>query len=119
MNSRGIGLRRRIRHKTTTLEVYVCTFLCVDWQVRPGSRVLDPFCGSLSLLLPAAFMGAVTWGSDVAGPVAAASCVETAEPSLREGLEGINRDFESLGLRPPTLAMADVADAESPFRRSK
>ncbi|CAN0544464.1 unnamed protein product, partial [Ectocarpus sp. 8 AP-2014] len=33
-------------------------------KVRPGSRVLDPFCGSCSLLLPAAHMGAKTWGSD-------------------------------------------------------
>lgn len=42
-------------------------------QVQSRSRVLDPFCGSCSLLLPAAKLGASTWGADVAGPAVAAS----------------------------------------------
>ena len=34
-------------------------------RVRPGSLVLDPFCGSGSLLLTAASLGASVVGADI------------------------------------------------------
>lgn len=97
-------------------------------KVRAGSRVLDPFCGSCSLLLPAAHMGAQTWGSDVSGPATASEEAGTlvggdtgADGGLRqadlEGLEQIYQDFHALGVVAPTLVAADVGDDESPVRR--
>lgn len=84
-------------------------------------------------------MGAETWGADVAGPAAAACDVETAAitsrhaqnegesgtnggttqtlESDRQRLEGVCADFGALGLAPPKLAKADVADEESRVRR--
>lgn len=89
-------------------------------------------------------MGAKTWGSDVSGPAtvaAAASPDEKASAARgeerhgvigrkesgggqalqadREGLEGICEDFGALGLVPPTLVAADVADEKSLVRRAQ
>lgn len=89
-------------------------------------------------------MGAKTWGADVSGPatvVAAAALDEEAYIAVgegrhddmerresgrwqalqadQEGLEGICKDFGALGLTPPTLVAADVADEESLVRRSQ
>ncbi|CAN0422003.1 unnamed protein product [Ectocarpus fasciculatus] len=96
--------------------------------VRSGSRVLDPFCGSCSLLLPAAHIGAQTWGRDVSGPPTASE--ETGalvggdtggdggvRQADRDGLEQMNQDFQALGVVAPTLVAEDVGDEESPVRR--
>lgn len=89
-------------------------------------------------------MGAKTWGSDVSGPATVAGVASPDEKSStalgegrsgdmgrkeseraqalqadREGLEGIREDFGALGLVPPTLVAADVADEESLVRRAQ
>lgn len=89
-------------------------------------------------------MGAITWGSDVSGPATVvAPAAPDGEASIalgegqhgdmerkesgrwqalqadREGLEGIREDFGALGLVPPTLVAADVADEESLVRRAQ
>ncbi|CAM9394937.1 unnamed protein product, partial [Hapterophycus canaliculatus] len=128
-----LALKRRLCRGPTAIEPEVALVMANFAKVRPGSLVLDPFCGSCSLLLPAANMGAKTWGSDVRGPATAASgetlkClgIETAgrgraEVPLqadRDDLEKIHRDYRELGLVPPTLGAADVRDEKSFIRKA-
>ncbi|CAN0116693.1 unnamed protein product [Ectocarpus fasciculatus] len=67
----ALALNRRRRRGPTAIEPEVALIMANLAKVRSSSRVLDPFCGSCSLLLPAAHMGAQTWGSDVRGPATA------------------------------------------------
>jgi len=53
-------LRRLAHTKLFNLKSVV-----VDWQVRQGRMVLDPFVGTGSLLVAAAAVGAVTVGADI------------------------------------------------------
>ena len=69
-------------------------FLMGNWaRVRPGSRVLDPTCGSCGLLLAAAALGA----TELTGVDRNASA-----------FDGVAADFTRLGLPPPRLATGDV-----------
>lgn len=113
-------------------------------QVRAGSLVLDPFCGSCSLLLPAATLGARTWGADIAGPAVAASVLQRTGggavgkgapahgngqhgrveleklcDASQDSLEDLYEDFRRLSLLAPKLAMADIGDEQSPIRQSE
>ncbi|CAM9695881.1 unnamed protein product, partial [Ectocarpus sp. 13 AM-2016] len=124
----ALALNRRRCRGPTAIEPEVALIMANLAKVRPGSRVLDPFCGSCSLLLPAAHMGAKTWGSDVSGPATASEDAGAlvggdtdAEGGVREAdredLEQIYQDFQALGVAAPTLVGADVGDEESPVRR--
>eukprot|EP00903_Cladosiphon_okamuranus_P011379 g10724.t2 len=139
-----LALNRRRCRGPTAIEPEVALVMANLAKVRPGSRVLDPFCGLCSLLLPAANMGAETFGSDVSGPATAADRLHApdhatqatavrgrqegeqdggAADSLpqagREDLENLLRDFGALGLAPPTLVAADVGDERSRIRRPR
>ncbi|CAM9997330.1 unnamed protein product [Ectocarpus fasciculatus] len=126
----ALALNRRKCLGPTAIEPEVALIMANLAKVRSGSRVLDPFCGSCSLLLPAAHMGARTWGSDVSGPATASE--ETGAlvggdtggdagvlQADREGLEQMNQDFQALGVVAPTLVAADVGDEESPVWRTE
>ena len=65
-------------------------------RVGAGTLVLDPFCGSGSLLLSSAHFGAATVGLDI------------SEAELSGG--GVERNFAQRGLPPPELLLtADAA----------
>ncbi|CAM9113092.1 unnamed protein product [Scytosiphon promiscuus] len=128
-----LALKQRRCRGPTAIEPEVALVMANLAKVRPESKVLDPFCGSCSLLLPAASMGAKTWGSDVRGPATAAvwdnaDCLEMGtvrgvtnkiplQPD-RKDLGKIYRDYEALGLAPPTLGAADVRDQKSFVRKA-
>ncbi|CAM9189473.1 unnamed protein product [Discosporangium mesarthrocarpum] len=139
-----LALHNRRCKGPTAIEPEVALVMANLAKVRQGSLVLDPFCGSCSLLLPAAYLGARTVGSDISGPAAAASKQDgkpvvdsgelgsAAQVMSRENgvgdvsdaeakeLELLHSDFESLGLALPELVMADIGDntGTSPIRRS-
>ncbi len=52
---------RRLAHT----KLFNLKSVVVDWQVRQGRMVLDPFVGTGSLLVAAAAVGAVTVGADI------------------------------------------------------
>lgn len=68
--------------------------------IRPGDRVVDPFCGTGGLLIEAALLGAHVWGADRAP----------------EMIRGADRNLAHLGLVPERLTAldAEVAAAELP-----
>eukprot|EP00752_Nemacystus_decipiens_P005917 g5347.t1 len=139
-----LALNQRRCRGPTAIEPEVALVMANLAKVRPGSRVLDPFCGSCSLLLPAANMGAEIFGSDVSGPATAADPLDRLgvanQGAMRQGgqkgehrggagdallqtdredLEKLFRDFGALGLAPPTLLAADVGDETSRVRRPR
>ncbi|CAM9132315.1 unnamed protein product [Choristocarpus tenellus] len=128
----------------TAIEAEISLIMANLARVQPGSLVYDPFCGSCSLLLPAAYMGALTVGSDIAGPASVTSVssemrmlkgpdLSRHEPTSVPGdllgvdakqkgvnrdthdLWAIHRDFRRLDLVAPRLMKADIADKDSPL----
>jgi len=77
--------------------------------VKPGMRVLDPFCGSGTVLLEAMAAGGNAWGVDLhplAIRIAALRCTRTSEAERAELLAAIDAVSEtSLGL---VRARADI-----------
>ena len=93
------GLPRRHHLSRTSLPADLAFLMANQAHVGAGSLVLDPFCGSGSLLLSAAHFGAATVGLDIS----------EAELSAN-GTANIGRNFEERGLPPPELLLtADAA----------
>ncbi len=56
--------RRPFRHPSTMLPKLARCMVNLA-RIKPGSRVLDPFCGSGSILMEASAMGCRVYGSDI------------------------------------------------------
>lgn len=76
---------------TTTMDALISHITANAVHIMPGDRVLDPFCGTGSLLLPCAYLGADVVGSDIDG-----DCLGALE---REALPASNRSKNSNFIR--------------------
>mmetsp|Transcript_11129 Transcript_11129/g.17598 ORF Transcript_11129/g.17598 Transcript_11129/m.17598 type:complete len:545 (-) Transcript_11129:119-1753(-) len=83
-------------------------------QIVPGSSVLDPFCGSCSLLLAAAALGAEsTTGLDIDANVLEGrrSSRQRDSDCDEDGEElSIEENFKELGLKPPRIHVGSAFD---------
>lgn len=88
----------------TTLPPDLAYLMAIQARVRPGSLVLDPFCGTCSTLLSCAALGAATVGVEVDTRVL---------HGFVDGRPGIARNFAEAGLDPPErLVHADMAQLD-------
>ena len=90
----------------TTLPPDLAYLMAVQAGVRGGSVVLDPFCGTASILMSCAVLGATTTaGVDIDAAV--------LNGRIEGGRAGIAANFEAAGLYPPsTLIVGDMADID-------
>ena len=90
----------------TTLPPDLAYLMAMQARVAPGDIVLDPFCGTASVLMACATLGATkTVGVDVDASVILGE---------HEGRNGIERNFEEAGLcPPPDLIVGDMADIDT------
>lgn len=61
-----LDLRTRPFIGSTAMKPINAHIACVAAKIAPGDVVLDPFCGTASVLLSAAYLGAYVVGSDIA-----------------------------------------------------
>jgi tRNA G10 N-methylase Trm11 len=123
---RALDLRKRAFLSTSSTPARRALLLCnlaLAGAPRSGARLLDPYCGSGSLLLAAAALGAWTVGSDLDGRVVSDSRAPvrlqaTADRPGR-GVEAVRlRDnFDEAGLpQPLALLTLDVGAPEAAAR---
>ncbi|KAA8498219.1 tRNA (guanine(10)-N2)-methyltransferase-like [Porphyridium purpureum] len=92
-----LALKDRPFCAPTTMEPELALLMASLALASPGKTVLDPFCGSCSLLLAASVQGAeYVVGVDV-------ECGTS-------NVQGVVANFEQLGLRAPLLYEANVLD---------
>ena len=75
---------------------------CYSWQVKPGHLVFDPFCGTASLLVSAAALGARTMGSDIDMLV-----LKGMLRGNRKKDGNVFTNFAHYGLQPPEIIRFD------------
>uniref|UniRef100_A0A0G4HHF0 Ribosomal RNA large subunit methyltransferase K/L-like methyltransferase domain-containing protein n=1 Tax=Chromera velia CCMP2878 TaxID=1169474 RepID=A0A0G4HHF0_9ALVE len=95
------NLRSRPYVSLTTMNPDVSFLMANLGGVVRGNRVLDPFCGSCSLLLPCAYFGAETFGLDADDSVllGLASARRDQQKQIREAQEkGMRGSASSIGL---------------------
>lgn len=80
--------------------------------VKPGQLVLDPFCGTGGLLLPAAHFGAFVLGTEINYQIARAKGTSSrqGEGDLKTGYHSIKANFEQYNLNGQFLSVL-LADA--------
>ena len=98
------SLSRRPYLGRTTLPPSLALLMANQAQVRDGSLVLDPYCGTASTLLSCAARGARTVGVEIDARVLEGG----------EGGCGIATNFKAAGLSPPeTLLLGDAGQIGS------
>ena len=91
----------------TTLPPDLAYLMAVQAHVLPGSLVLDPFCGTASILMSCASLGAATVGVEVDERVL------HGEAEGDGGRPGILANFEQVGLpAPEALVLGDMGQLE-------
>ena len=85
----------------TSLPPEYAHLMAVEARVLPGTKVLDPFCGTASILMSCAALGAETIGVEVDARVLDGTV---------DGQHGISANFDAAGLtRPAQLVLGDMA----------
>ncbi|OLP81520.1 tRNA (guanine(10)-N2)-methyltransferase, partial [Symbiodinium microadriaticum] len=100
-------LNKRPYVSTSTLKPDLAFLMAHLARAREGASVIDPVCGSGSLLLAAAALGARTVGVDA--NEAALSGQRSARPRTDGEAPVIADNFLALGLPPPELCCAKAA----------
>ena len=99
-----LSLSERSYLGRTTLPPDLAYLMAVQARCVPGSIVLDPFCGSCSILMSCAVLGATTVGIDVDAEVLHGTV---------DGQPGIELNFRQADLEPPAkLFLGDMAEIE-------
>ena len=76
-------------------------------RLRRSGTVLDPFCGSGSLLIPAAHIGALAFGADVNRSHLVQQGQDEPE-GRQEPSRSVAANFRRLGLPPPEILCDDI-----------
>ncbi|EDQ87158.1 uncharacterized protein MONBRDRAFT_38107 [Monosiga brevicollis MX1] len=63
---RAFDLKTRNMIGNTSMDPELAFFMANMVQAQPGTLAYDPFCGTASLLVPVAYFGGMTMGSDIA-----------------------------------------------------
>ena len=109
-----LSLSERSYLGRTTLPPDLAYLMAIQARCVPGSVVLDPFCGTCSILMSCAVLGATTVGIDVDAEVLHGTV---------DGQPGIELNFREADLEPPAkLIRGDMAESEqltagSPYSR--
>ena len=109
-----LSLSERSYLGRTTLPPDLAYLMAMQARCVPGSIVLDPFCGTCSILMSCAVLGATTVGIDVDAEVLRGTV---------DGQPGIELNFREADLEPPAkLIRGDMAESEqltagSPYSR--
>ena len=109
-----LSLSERSYLGRTTLPPDLAYLMAMQARCVPGSIVLDPFCGTCSILMSCAVLGATTVGIDVDAEVLHGTV---------DGQPGIALNFREADLEPPAkLIRGDMAESEqltagSPYSR--
>lgn len=109
-----LSLSERSYLGRTTLPPDLAYLMAMQARCVPGSVVLDPFCGTCSILMSCAVLGATTVGIDVDAEVLHGTV---------DGQPGIELNFREADLEPPAkLIWGDMAEIEqltagSPYSR--
>lgn len=99
-----LSLSERSYLGRTTLPPDLAYLMAIQARCVPGSVVLDPYCGTCSILMSCAVLGATTIGIDVD---------ETVLHGTVDGQPGIQRNFLEANLEPPAkLIRGDMAEIE-------
>eukprot|EP00043_Microstomoeca_roanoka_P007654 m.73826 g.73826 ORF g.73826 m.73826 type:complete len:469 (+) comp13916_c0_seq2:73-1479(+) len=110
---RRFDLKKRNMIGNTSMDPELSLIMANMAKARPGSFIIDPFCGTASLLLPCAYFGSHVCGSDIAFQVVhgIGKTSRTGTGSkIRGPKENVWSNFEQYGL---TNKFVDVLVADN------
>lgn len=112
------SLKRRIYLGTTSMEAELAFLMANLAGVMPGMLVYDPFVGTGSCLIPAAYFGALTLGSDIDGRQMRGDLASpnASNSSMEQSKKSIHSNELQYGLSTRTLGTIVCDIKQHPWR---